>query len=130
MGCGVCGLWGLGYVGMWVCGFGGAPLDVMVVQSLMLTWAWPHELGQPVQWMRSCFGTSTRASTLCMIRSAGALVSMMASGQNCAPVHETMLPMMLPGWTLRAGSWLAKGELAKGELAKGELADRTELARP
>ena len=44
-----------------------------------------------------------------MTRSARLLVSMMASGQNCEPVQETMGPLTLPGSTdsrpiVKAGS--------------------------
>merc|ERR1719460_1117408 len=60
---------------------------------------WPQEFGQPVQWTLTGFGASTSASTFAMTLSATVLVSMIAKGQNCAPVQETMGPLTFPGST-------------------------------
>mmetsp|Transcript_9404 Transcript_9404/g.28162 ORF Transcript_9404/g.28162 Transcript_9404/m.28162 type:complete len:202 (-) Transcript_9404:1404-2009(-) len=77
----------------------GAPMRPMSAAC-----TWPQELGQPVQCTRMGRSASTRASTLAMTRSATDLVSTIASGQNWAPVHETMGPTTLPGSTDRRPS--------------------------
>mmetsp|Transcript_40382 Transcript_40382/g.96744 ORF Transcript_40382/g.96744 Transcript_40382/m.96744 type:complete len:375 (-) Transcript_40382:1094-2218(-) len=71
--------------------------------------AWPHELGQPVQWMRSALGTVTRFWRSRETISAGPLVSIIARPQNCAPVQLTTLPTMLPGSTERREAPLRLG---------------------
>mmetsp|Transcript_11414 Transcript_11414/g.47814 ORF Transcript_11414/g.47814 Transcript_11414/m.47814 type:complete len:203 (+) Transcript_11414:343-951(+) len=61
--------------------------------------AWPHELGQPVQWMRTSRSSSTRSSSLAATSTALFLVSISAKPQNCAPVQLTRLAWMRPGAT-------------------------------
>mmetsp|Transcript_8928 Transcript_8928/g.19450 ORF Transcript_8928/g.19450 Transcript_8928/m.19450 type:complete len:274 (-) Transcript_8928:959-1780(-) len=72
----------------------GAPM-----MPMSAAWACPHEFGHPVKWIRSGRGTSKSSSSLRVSMSAFALVSMSARPQNCEPVHETVLPRMLPGVT-------------------------------
>mmetsp|Transcript_26824 Transcript_26824/g.53969 ORF Transcript_26824/g.53969 Transcript_26824/m.53969 type:complete len:290 (+) Transcript_26824:467-1336(+) len=69
----------------------------------------PHELGQPVQWIRRARGTVTRASSSFIMASALFFVSISAKPQNCAPVQLTTLPTMCPGSTERRESPLRAG---------------------
>mmetsp|Transcript_22911 Transcript_22911/g.52888 ORF Transcript_22911/g.52888 Transcript_22911/m.52888 type:complete len:234 (+) Transcript_22911:451-1152(+) len=59
----------------------------------------PHELGQPVQWMRMPRCTATRWSSSFAMASALFFVSTMARPQNWEPVQLTTLPAILPGFT-------------------------------
>mmetsp|Transcript_19962 Transcript_19962/g.63601 ORF Transcript_19962/g.63601 Transcript_19962/m.63601 type:complete len:290 (-) Transcript_19962:898-1767(-) len=83
----------------------------------------PHEFGQPVQWMRSGRGVTSRSSRSFATASAFAFVSTIAKPQNCEPVHETVWPTMLPGSTLsrppfRAGSASSFGTSASATFGK------------
>mmetsp|Transcript_14512 Transcript_14512/g.41346 ORF Transcript_14512/g.41346 Transcript_14512/m.41346 type:complete len:244 (+) Transcript_14512:83-814(+) len=94
--------------------FAGAPM-----RPMSAAWTWPQEFGQPVQWTRTGFGASTSASTFAMTRSATVFVSIIAKGQNCAPVHETMGPLTFPGSTanrpiVKAGSCSKASMLSAG----------------
>mmetsp|Transcript_11929 Transcript_11929/g.24222 ORF Transcript_11929/g.24222 Transcript_11929/m.24222 type:complete len:295 (+) Transcript_11929:195-1079(+) len=95
----------------------GAPISPMSA-----TCTWPHELGQPVQWMRNGLGTSTSPSSFMAMRPAFSLVSIIARPQNCEPVQETVWPTMFPGsirmrlWPFTAGSARRAGSAASSTL--------------
>ena len=56
----------------------------------------PQELGQPVQCMRTGRGNSSCSSSFVTTAIARFLVSMMARGQNWAPVQDTRPRSKLP----------------------------------
>mmetsp|Transcript_3449 Transcript_3449/g.11480 ORF Transcript_3449/g.11480 Transcript_3449/m.11480 type:complete len:325 (-) Transcript_3449:906-1880(-) len=84
--------------------FAGEPM-----RPMSPTWAWPHELGHPVQCIRTSLGRSSCASRASATRTARCLVSIMATGQNWLPVHETRPRMMELACSTRRRPWVRAG---------------------
>mmetsp|Transcript_1556 Transcript_1556/g.4231 ORF Transcript_1556/g.4231 Transcript_1556/m.4231 type:complete len:315 (-) Transcript_1556:1082-2026(-) len=70
------------------------------IRPMSPTWACPHELGHPVQCMRTCLGMSSWASSFSHTAIARCFVSIKASPQNCEPVQLTRPPVSWPGVVL------------------------------
>mmetsp|Transcript_2987 Transcript_2987/g.9959 ORF Transcript_2987/g.9959 Transcript_2987/m.9959 type:complete len:202 (-) Transcript_2987:1865-2470(-) len=84
------------------------------------SWTWPQLLGQPVTWRRR--GRPIRSSSISEISFAKPLVSMMATGQNWAPVQETVLPLTAPGFKEKFGSvFSASARRATGSATDGNM---------
>mmetsp|Transcript_17733 Transcript_17733/g.53385 ORF Transcript_17733/g.53385 Transcript_17733/m.53385 type:complete len:292 (-) Transcript_17733:1159-2034(-) len=89
------------------------------ISPMSATWAWPQELGQPVQCMRMPGGMFSCASSFSTTSIALFLVSMRAMPQNWEPVQDTR-PRDRGGasiwWVLKMASCLMASRRSSGML--------------